>query len=152
MSEMVTARRDAGFGDVKKASRDWASGIFLNSVEPASFDLYGDGSGERVSSSTDDSAPVFTPFTWSESGAQLLSRVTAGDGTYSLRTWRPVANDGRNRFVIESAYDPRGNLRSVLIAPRVNFLVDDGQSVEAASRAAAATDRTAARDSRERTN
>ena len=154
MSEMVTPRRDAGFGGVNKASRDWASGIFLNSAEPASFDLHDDGSGVRISSSTDGSPPVLTPFTWSESGAQLLSRVTASDGSYSLRTWTPVANDGRNHFVIESesAYDASGNLQFVLIAPRVNFLVDDGKSVETASAAVTTADRAAARDSRGRAN
>ena len=132
MSEMVMARHDAGFGGVKKASHVWVSGIFLNSAYGAIFDFYRDGTGQKNSTTTDGSPPTLSPFTWSGSGAQLLSKFPNGDGTYSLRTWTPVADYGRNHFVIESesAYDASGNLQSVVIPPRVNFLIDDGKSVE----------------------
>ena len=51
---------------------------------------------------------------------------------YFLRTWAPLANYGKNHFILEweDLFDPAGNLLEHNFVPRVNWYFDEGKAVE----------------------
>jgi hypothetical protein len=146
---MVRPGDAAGFGGRNAAAHHWSSGLFLASTDPTWFDLYRDGTGQRTIHDVPDDVDSTMPVTWLLDGANLVTnRLPYDDGSYVQRTWVPVANFGKNHFVMESedTVDADGNLLYVRFAPRVNFYVDGGKAVPPAT--AARPTKNASHDSR----
>jgi len=137
---MVQPRDGAGFGDRNAAAHHWDSGMFLASVTQTSYDLYRDHSGLRHLVFTDGSGEAVMPVTWRFEGANVAIKRPWGDSGHYHRVWVPVANYGKNHFVMEGEelVDASGASIATTIAPRVNFYVDGGKAFPepaAASRA-----------------
>jgi hypothetical protein len=132
LSPVVAPTADAGFGDLADTSRQWFDGLFQLDV-PTTFDLYRDQTGAEVVDPGAGAPVTRSPLTWSRAGATVqISRVDAS-GTY-VHTWRPIANHGKNHFVIESEevwID--GVDAGPAFAPRVNWYVDEGEAVKPAA-------------------
>lgn len=117
----------AGFGNLRAAAHIWESGLFVGTNNPFFFWLYRDFTGERVSQTIDPPSEVRQPITWAFDGLNIVQTRAPADGTVRTRTWKPIANVGKNRWVMESEQIlfPDGQLID-LILPRVNFYVDRG--------------------------
>ena len=127
---VVKPAAPAGFGTQYQASRIWESGLFSKSQVPFFINLYGGGTGERVSKDLSDGSETRQPITW----ALVCSNVvqTRFTGPYRReRTWVPLRNHGTKvRFVMESETQTLedGTVWPFLL-PRVNFYVDRGEAV-----------------------
>ena len=117
----------AGFGNTKAAAHVWESGLFLGANNPFFFWLYRDFTGERVSQTLSPPTETRQPITWAFDGLNIATTRTPADGTVRVRTWKPIANVGKNRWIMESETIrfPDGSVVD-LILPRVNFYVDRG--------------------------
>lgn len=127
----------AGFGSRSAAARIWESGLFVGTNNPFFFWLYRDFTGERVSQTIDPPTEVRQPITWAFDGLNIVQTRTPPDGSVRTRTWKPIANVGKNRWVMESEQIlfPDGQLVD-LILPRVNFYVDRGAATPPTARKA----------------
>jgi hypothetical protein len=123
---MVKTRQPAGFGSVAATARHWESGLFIG-IDPAFFiDLYRDFTGERISIYQDPYQEVRTPINWGYEGNNVVQARLLGTATL-IRTWRPIRNQGPYRWVLESEVARQTDGSEVtVIAPRVNFYVDQG--------------------------
>lgn len=124
---MTQATAGATFGTVKQAARVWTSGLFIGSSTTLEYDLYRNGSGQRVL--MDANGTTVAPVTWGLTANNLeTTRIT---GTVlRQRTWVPVATYGANHFVLEEEvafFDDGSSQRQ--IPPRVNYYVDGGPAV-----------------------
>ncbi len=128
---MVKPAAGAGFGSLRQTTRHWESGLFIGSASPFFIDLYRDGTGARILVDASTGGESRTPITWAYGGgtpASVVQRRLLGGGTVTgERTWVPLANAGRNHFVMEDEVfiDSAGGV-STLFRPRVNFYVDQG--------------------------
>jgi len=129
LSTVVAPTEDAGFGDLADSSRQWFDGLFQYDV-PTTFDLYRDHTGSEVVAPGAGAPVTQSPLTWSRNGAALQISRADPSGTY-VHNWRPIATHGRNHFVIESEeIYIDGVDAGPAFAPRVNWVVDDGQAVK----------------------
>ena len=127
---MVKPVAGAAFGTEKQASRMWESGLFSATRTPFFIYLYQGGTGERISRNLDLGTESRTPITWGFNGLNIVQTRFTGANRRD-RTWEPIRNQGAGvRWVIENELftDGGGNV-SVLIKPRVNFLLDGGKAV-----------------------
>ncbi len=139
MPLMARPNAAAGFGGTKGAARDWQSGIFRHSFEPMWFDLYRDGSGIRDIEPADGSPPIQSPLAWHLDGANIVIERDFGGGASVRRSWVPVANTGKYHFVLESEdFLQDGVVQYTDVPARVNYVEDDGRSVEPTARGHAA--------------
>jgi len=146
---MVQPDDAAGFGGRNATAHQWNSGLFLRSADPTWYDLYRDGTGQRTIHDTVSGEDSLMPVTWLMDGANLVTnRLPYEDGSYVRRTWVPVANFGRNHFVMEfeDQVEADGTLMYSRFSPRVNFYVDGGKAFPPA--AAAKATKNASHDSR----
>jgi len=126
---MVRPTTGAGFGGLARASHQWESGLFLGTRTPFYIDLYKDGTGLRRSLDLDAGTESDQAITWHFSGSNIVQDRGAG-ASQRERTWVPVANYGTRRWVLETeVFTSSGQ---VVIAPRVNFYVDEGAVAPAA--------------------
>jgi hypothetical protein len=128
---MVQPNAAAGFGGRNAVAHTWSSGLFLASVSITWYDLYRDGTGQRVIHDTVYDQDYTLPVTWLLDGANLVTnRLPYEDGSYAHRTWVPVANFGKNHFVMESedVVEADGTFVYTRFTPRVNFYVDGGKA------------------------
>jgi hypothetical protein len=133
MPWMAKPNAAAGFGGAKAAARDWQSGIFRHSFEPTWFDLYRDGTGVRDIEPADGSPPSLRPLAWHLDGADIVIERDLGAGAGVRRTWVPVSNTGKYHFVLESEdFLQDGVFQYTDVPARVNYVEDDGRSVEPA--------------------
>lgn len=125
-TSMVKPDPDAGFGGVWRASRMWQSGLGLGTDFPFFIYLYTDGNGERVSKDLVAGTESRTPITWAFNGSAIEQYRSIG-GLPGVRTWKPLRNSGKLRFVME---DERRQLSDGSVVPhikaRVNHYVDTG--------------------------
>jgi hypothetical protein len=125
---MVKPESNAGFGNMNKASRVWESGIFSGTSTPSYFHLFSDGSGLNIVQDIAAGTETSTPFTWGFDGASLIQTSTSGTST-SRRTWLPLRNSQKTRYVIESRTRTLGDGTVISLgAPRVNYYIDDGRA------------------------
>ena len=136
---LVKPLAGAGFGSVAEASRVWDSGIFIATRQPFFVYLYKNGTGERVRKNLDLGTESRTPITaWGFEGVNLLQHRILEDGAVSFdRTWKPLRNEGKVRWVMESEVLVQDGDSQVLIKPRVNYYLDTGKAVRPAARAGA---------------
>jgi hypothetical protein len=127
---LVKPAAGAGFGSVAQAARVWESGLFVNSPRPFFFHFYKNGTGERVSKDLDLGTESRSPITaWGFDGLNLVQTRPFGGGT-GERTWVPLRNQGKIRWVMETeVVAPNGMEPFTLIKPRVNFYEDTGKAV-----------------------
>jgi hypothetical protein len=138
---MVQPNAAAGFGTRNQAAHSWLEGLFLATDPQPWFDLYRDYTGAMINRTVADGAIVSSmPAKWKFVGANIqIKRSNDFSTSWRQRTWVPLANYGKNHFVMESEdfYDAVGGFQFSSILPRVNFYVDHGQSVEPTARTAA---------------
>ena len=82
------------------------------------------------------------PATWSDSGANVvISRSLNFAVSHRTRTWVPIANYGKENFVIENedCHVVASGSVTPFIVPRVNFYVDEGPATPPAPAPAART-------------
>lgn len=126
---LVKAAAGAGFGTVAETSRMWESGLFINTQRPFFFYFYKNGTGERVQKDLDLGTEVRLPVTWGFDGLNLVQLRVSGPFQYR-RTWEPLRNQGKFRWVMESeTLTPDGDEPLVQIKPRVNYYEDTGKAV-----------------------
>ena len=128
---MTQPNAAAGFGTRNQASRHWEEGLFKGSTTLAWFDLYRDLTGAFITETS--GATSSQPATWRFVGANIqIKRSSNFANGWRQRSWIPIANDGKNHFVMESEdlYDGAGNFLGNNILTRVNYYVDEGKSVE----------------------
>jgi len=129
---MVEPNAAAGFGSKGATAHVWNEGLYANEPVTYEYALYKDHSGLRL---IDGGIDGQEPVTWSSMGAgdaaPLDIRRNVQD-TYFSRTWVPLANYGKNHFVMESEdiYDLDGNFLQHYFEPRINWYVDEGKAVE----------------------
>lgn len=129
---MVEPNAAAGFGSKSSTAHVWNEGLFAESSFPYQYHLYKDHTGLRVFNGDIEN---WQPVTWSSMGAgdaaPLNIRRDVQDSYFS-RNWVPLANYGRNHFVMESEdiYDLQGNFLQHYFGPRINWYVDEGKAVE----------------------
>lgn len=124
---MVVPAAGAGFGGTWQAARVWESGLFVGTNNPFFFHLYLDGTGERVSQDLAAGTETRQPVTWDRNGEDLVTRRTFGDGSQGRRTWVPLRNSGRLRFVMEQEVRILTDGTPLpFVGPRVNAYVDRG--------------------------
>ena len=129
LSPVAAPTGDASFGDLADTSRQWFDGLFQFDA-PTTFDLYRDQTGDQVVDPGAGAPVTRSPLTWSRAGATVQISRVATSGTY-VHTWRPIANHGRNHFVIESEEVWINGVDSgPAFAPRVNWYVDEGKAVK----------------------
>ena len=129
LSPVVAPTADAGFGDLADTSHQWFDGLFQYDV-PTTFDLYRDHTGSQVANPGGGVPLSQSPLTWSRAGAALQISRADSSGTY-VHTWQPIANHGRNHFVIENEeIYVNGVDAGPAFAPRVNWYVDEGKAAE----------------------
>jgi hypothetical protein len=135
---MVKPNAAAGFGSRNTAAHDWESGMFMDSDILVYMDLYRDATGQFVRRPTDGSGDFAQDVTWALQGANLVIQRPVN----ATRTWRPIANYGKNHFVLESevALDPTCQCTVNRILPRVNYYIDEGKSAPPAAAAAQQAD------------
>ncbi len=121
----------AGFGTKAQASRMWESGLFIGTRKPFFFYLYKNGTGERVLKDLDLGTESHSPITrWGFDGASLVqTREFDGPDYRADRTWVPLRNEGKARWVMESEVWVLDGEVSQAIKPRVNYYVDTGKAV-----------------------
>jgi len=126
----------AGFGSVAQASRMWESGLFIDSpVLRFSIHLYKNGTGERVQQNLETGDEFRSPISsWGFEGQSLVQRRVFDGGFSFDRTWAPLRNQGKVRWVMESELFVDNGDSFVNIAPRVNYYVDTGKAVPPAVR------------------
>jgi hypothetical protein len=123
---MVKPKAGASFGSVAKASREWESGLYVGTQTPFYTDLYQDGSGDRISLDLNTGTEIVTPITWAFDGLDVEQSRAVG-GANRLRTWQPLRNAGKVRWVFEDELSvPPVGPSSVVIPFRVNFYIDRG--------------------------
>jgi hypothetical protein len=133
---LVKPLAGAGFGTVAAASRMWDSGMFIATRQPFFFYLYKNGTGERVRVDLDLGTESRTPITaWDFEGVTLVQHRILDDGAMSFdRSWVPLRNEGKVRWVMESEVLVRNGTSQVSIKPRVNYYLDTGKAVPPAAR------------------
>ena len=133
LTPVVASTDDAGFGDLADNAHRWSDGLF-QVYAPTSFDLYRDRTGsEVVAAGGEAGLPASrSPVTWSRHGADL-SVSKADSGSTVVHTWHPIANHGRNHWVIETEeVYVNGADAGPAFAPRLNWIVDEGKAVKPA--------------------
>ena len=133
---MVVPNAAAGFGGHNAQARVWDSGLFLHSEVPTDFQLYTDNTGVFEEKDTSGNVQLSVAATWADSGANLVITRSNNLASYFYqRTWVPIANYGKARFVFENEdfHDLAGGTVSPRIVPRVNFYVDDGKATPPAA-------------------
>ncbi|MEK8029375.1 hypothetical protein AACH06_00965 [Ideonella sp. DXS29W] len=131
---MVKPEAGAGFGTVAQASRIWNSGLFIDSRTPFYFYLYKNGTGERVLKDLDLGTESRTPITaWGFEGLNLVQRRKLSASARRDRTWVPLRNVGKVRWIMESEVFLDRSGTTVLIKPRVNYVQDEGKAVPPAA-------------------
>jgi hypothetical protein len=133
---MVKPNAAAGFGTRNAAAHDWESGLFVDSVDPTYMDLFRDLTGQFIIHNLDGSGDAVRDITWMLQGTNLVIQRPVG----VTRTWRPIANYGKNHFVLENevGFDPTCQCTFDRILPRVNYYIDEGKSTPPAPAAAQA--------------
>jgi len=128
---MVKPNAAAGFGSRNAAAHDWESGLFVDSDLTVFMDLFRDFSGQFVRHPIDGSGDFDQDITWAFQGADL---VIQRPGSIT-RTWQPIANYGKNHFVLENevGFDPDCQCTLVRFLPRVNYYIDEGKSTPPAA-------------------
>jgi hypothetical protein len=107
----------------------WESGLFVATRTPFFFYLYKNGTGERVLKDLDLGTEDRTPVpVWGFDGLNLVQQRAFGPGTRD-RTWVPLSNVGKFRWVMESETAFDGTDTFTLIKPRVNYYKDTGKAV-----------------------
>ncbi|TDM09202.1 MAG: hypothetical protein C4K60_07805 [Ideonella sp. MAG2] len=149
VQEILVTRSLVGgtFGSVAQASRQWNSGLFVDTNNPFAIHLYRDGTGERISTDiaagTETRSPVES---WGFEGANIVQvRRPSPLASYTYRrTWEPIGNLGKIRWVMESEVRRMADGSEFsAIAPRVNFYIDGGRATPLpASRPASTAART----------
>ncbi len=133
---MVEPNAAAGFGTRNQAAHSWFEALFQNQDPLPYFDLYQDLTGGFIyRSATDGSVQSTMPLTWGFIGADIrIKRSYDFTVNYRQRTWVPLANYGKNHFVMENEdlYDAAGNFQYTIILPRVNYYVDQGKAIKPA--------------------
>lgn len=126
----------AGFGSVAQASRMWESGLFAGTRYPFFIYLYKDGTGERVSKDLDLGTETRSPIdSWAIDGLDVVQhRLFDGGATRFDRTWAPLRNQDKVRWVMESEVLVQDGSATVTIKPRVNYYLDRGKAVPPAVR------------------
>ncbi len=121
----------ASFGNQRRASRKWESGLFTATRVPFSIHLYRGGSGERVLNDLDAGVETREPINWVTAGNNILQTRVVRPGVRRDRTWVPLRNRGSKiRFVLESEIQTFDDGTSfVFFPPRVNFYIDRGKAV-----------------------
>lgn len=121
----------AGFGTERQTARIWESGLFSQTSITTRFQLYVGGTGERVDTFLLEGTQSRSPITWRFDGKSIVQRRAIGGGTAQReRTWVPMRNAERVRFVMENENTIRADgTVSVLFPPRVNFYIDRGRAV-----------------------
>jgi len=130
---MTQPNAAAGFGTHNQAAHDWNSGLFLTSSVPTEFDLYRDSTGAFIEHFVDDGTTFTQPATWALAGANLvIKRSNDFSAGWRQRTWVPLANVGKNHFVMENEdlFAPDGTRLGTNFPARVNWYVDEGKSTE----------------------
>lgn len=134
---VVKPAAGAGFGDVKRASRVWDSGMFRNSeVLRSATHLYKDGTGERVTRRLGQDLETRDPIdAWEFDGLNIVQQRSTADGQLvHLRTWMPLRNQGSKvRWVLEEETRRLNDEPFPGIKPRVTFYIDTGKAVPPAS-------------------
>jgi len=128
--EVLVTKTLAGatFGSVTQAAHVWNSGIISNDVQKFEFDLYRDMTGQRVFTDLVTGVQTINPLTWAFSGNNIVQTRTQGSTT-RWRTWVPLANRGKIRWVMESElWSIAGGPVQTLINPRLNFYTDEGRA------------------------
>ena len=145
---MVQPNAAAGFGTRNQAAHSWLEGLFLATDPQPYFDLYRDFTGAMIQRAVADGHAVASmPAAWSFIGPDIrIRRSNNFAANWSQRAWVPLADYGKNHFVMESEdfYDAVAGFQFSNILPRVNFYVDKGQAVEPAPGGAASATRTPA--------
>ncbi|MFD2451257.1 hypothetical protein [Ideonella paludis] len=152
VQEILVTRSLVGgtFGTLTQAARQWDSGLFTDTNNPFLIYLYRDGTGERISkdlaAGTETRAPIES---WVFDGANIVQtrRLSPTSSTQMIRTWEPIGNKGKIRWVLER------EVRRVFdgtefpaIAPRVNFYIDTGRATPVPPPLSAAPQRKPAAD------
>jgi hypothetical protein len=124
---MVKPNASAGFGGLNATAHNWESGLFVDSVDPTRFDLFRDLTGQFIIHYTDGSGDYVQDATWANQGANVVIQRPA---SYATRTWRPIANYGKNHFILENEVldDPNCQCTRDRFVSRVNFYIDEGKS------------------------
>lgn len=128
---MVQPNAAAGFGGHAAQSHVWNSGLFLQSESPTDFQLYTDDTGVFEIKDTTGTVQTSMPATWTDSGANVVIKRSNDPASYEyVRTWVPIANYGKARFVFENEVrqDLATGTTSPRIVPRVNFYMDGGKA------------------------
>lgn len=150
---MVQPNAAAGFGTRNQAAHSWLSGLFAATDPRPWFDLYRDYTGAMIYRNAADGTVVSSmPAKWKFIGPDIqIKRSTDFTVNWRQRTWVPLANYGKNHFVMESEdfYDAVGGFQFNIILPRVNFYVDNGPSVEPAAAARASVEPRAVKPARD---
>jgi hypothetical protein len=131
---LVKPLAGASFGTVAAASRMWDSGMFIATRQPFFVYLYKNGSGERVRVDLDRGTESRTPITWEFEGVSLVQHRILDDAVSFDRSWVPLRNEGKVRWVMESEVLVRNGHSQVSIKPRVNYYLDTGKAVPTAAR------------------
>ena len=133
---MTKVDGSGGWAGTKGAARNWFEAIFANSDTLPYFDLLRDHTGNFVQAAADGSFQSTMPATWTFEGANLQIQRSYDFSTgFRQRTWVPLANHGKNHFVLEheDRYDADGNFTGNNILPRVNYYVDEGPGTQPAT-------------------
>lgn len=123
----VKAQPGASFGSVRSMARLWESGLATNTRLPFFIALNADGSGERISKDLDAGSEFRQPIRWRLDGNSLIAERSSP--VYQrTRTWLPLAQAGKVRFVMESEDQLllRDGSRAVFIPRRVTPYINRG--------------------------
>ena len=114
-------------GSVRSMARLWESGLATNTRLPFFIALNADGSGERISKDLDAGSEFRQPIRWRLDGNSLIAERSSP--VYQrTRTWLPLAQAGKVRFVMESEDQLllRDGSRAVFIPRRVTPYINRG--------------------------
>jgi hypothetical protein len=132
----VKPEADAGFGSVAEASRMWESGLFVHTRQPFFIYLYKNGTGERVRKDLDLGTETRAPIdAWGFEGVNIVQHREFDGGALTYdRTWAPLRNESKVRWVMESEVRGQDGIGQVIVKPRVNYYRDMGKAVQPAAR------------------
>lgn len=142
--EILVTRSLAGgtFGTLTQAARQWNSGLFVDTNNPFTINLYKDGTGERISKDLAAGTETRSPIeSWVFDGPNIVqTRRPSSTAPFSfVRTWEPIGNQGKIRWILEREIRRMNDgTEYPLIAPRVNFYIDNGRATPLPSTATAA--------------
>lgn len=134
VQEILVTRSLVGgtFGTLTQAARQWDSGLFTDTNNPFLIYLYRDGTGERISRDLAAGTETRTPVeSWVFQGANIVQtrRSSPTSLTQYIRTWEPIGNKGKIRWVLEREIRRMSDgTEYPVFGHRVNFYIDTGRA------------------------